>query len=137
MNRKDPTLQHKGRAHAELQNWLTTNTKLKTTSPSEASNGSDMQHRAEHPPAPKGDRVSKSRKRQHSSGEPLPGPHPHTIYRLSELLDTCTDAQYIEIIKCLPADWSTTNDRGIRVTKRQLEMAQWGAYKDEHIVLRF
>jgi hypothetical protein len=27
------------------------------------------------------------------------------------------------------------NDRGIRVTKRQLEMAHWGAYKDDHGVL--
>ena len=29
------------------------------------------------------------------------------------------------------------NDRGAKVTKRQLEMAQWGAYKDDHIVLKF
>jgi hypothetical protein len=71
-----------------------------------------------------------SRKRQHPSGGSLPGPHPHTISRLSELLETCTDAQYKDIIKRLPEDWSATNDKGITVTKRQLEMAQWGAYKD-------
>jgi len=29
------------------------------------------------------------------------------------------------------------NDRGTIVTKRQLEMAQWGAYKDDHSVLTF
>ena len=94
-NRKDPTLQHKGRAHAEFQNWLATITKIETTSPGEAGNGSDRQQRAEQPPSPKGDRVSKSRKRHHSCGEPLPGPPPHTISRSTELLDICTDAQYI------------------------------------------
>jgi hypothetical protein len=64
-------------------------------------------------------------------------PHPHTIARLSELLDTYTDKQYIEIIKNLPAGWSATNERDMPVTKRQLEMAQWEAYKDDHSVLTF
>jgi hypothetical protein len=56
---------------------------------------------------------------------------------MPELLDTCTDAQYIQIIKSLPTEWLATNDRGMTVTKRQLEMAQWEAYKDDHIVLTF
>jgi hypothetical protein len=57
---------------------------------------------------------------------------------LSELLDTCTDTQYKEIIKSLPAaGLSATNERGMTVTKRKLEMAQWKAYKDDHIVLTF
>ena len=50
-------------------------------------------------------------------------------------MDTCTDAEYIQIIKSLPTDLSATNDRGMTVTKRQLEMAQWEAYKDDHNVL--
>ncbi len=29
------------------------------------------------------------------------------------------------------------NDKGITETKRQLEMAQWEAYKDDHNVLTF
>ncbi len=29
------------------------------------------------------------------------------------------------------------NDRGTRVTKRHLEMAHWGTYNDDHIVLTF
>ena len=29
------------------------------------------------------------------------------------------------------------NERGTRVTKRQLEMAHWGSYKDDHSVLTF
>ena len=56
---------------------------------------------------------------------------------MTELLDTCTDAQYIQIIKSLPIDWSATNDIGMTVTKRQLQMAQWEAYKDDHNVLAF
>ena len=129
-NRKDPTLKHKGiTKHAELQRRLPASTKLKTTSPREAGHCSERQQHAEQPPAPLGDRVPRSRKRQHSSGEPLQAPHPHMISRFSELLGTCTDALYKENIKSPPAGWSTTNDRGITVTKRQLEMAQWEAYK--------
>ena len=56
---------------------------------------------------------------------------------MTELLDKCTDSQYIQIIKSLPTDWSATNDRGMTVTKRQLEMAQWEAYKGDHNVLTF
>ena len=29
------------------------------------------------------------------------------------------------------------NDRGTTLTKRQLDMARWGAYKDDHNVLTF
>ena len=63
--------------------------------------------------------------------------YPHTISGLTDLLATCTDEQYTQIIHQLPEGWSTTNDRGTRVTKRQLEMAHWGAYKDDHSVLTF
>ena len=52
-------------------------------------------------------------------------------------MNTCTDEQYAQIIHQIPYDWSTMNDRGTRVTKRQLEMAQWGAYTDDHNVLAF
>ena len=127
-NRKDPSSIHKGRANDKLRRMLpSTSTKLETPRPREACNGSDRQHHAEQSPAPKGNDVPMSRKRQHSSGEPLSGPHLHTIPRLSELLDTCTDAQYKDIIRRLPEGWSLTNDKGITVTKRQLEMAQWRA----------
>ena len=63
--------------------------------------------------------------------------YPHTITGLTDLLNTCTDEQYAQIIHQLLDDWSAMNDRGTRVTKRQLEMAHWGAYKDDHIVLTF
>ena len=78
-----------------------------------------------------------SHKRRHPSREPMLTPHRHTIARLSELLDICTDTQYIEIIKSLPVGWASANERGITLTKRQLEMAQWEAYKHDHNVLTF
>jgi hypothetical protein len=56
---------------------------------------------------------------------------------MSELLATCTDEQYNTVIHHLPKGWTATNERGNVVTKRQLEMAQWGFYKDDHIVLTF
>jgi hypothetical protein len=66
-NRKDPTLKHKGiTKHAKLQRRLPASTKLKTTSPIEASHNSERQQHAEQPLAPLGDRVPMSRKRQHS-----------------------------------------------------------------------
>jgi len=37
----------------------------------------------------------------------------------------------------LPEGWSVTNDKGSNVTKRQIEMAQWGVYKDDHSVVTF
>ena len=84
-----------GRMHDELHSRSLPGTKLATPCPIEAGNGSDRQHHTEQPLAPKGDRVSKSRKRQHSSAERLPGPHPHTISHLSELLSTCRDEQFV------------------------------------------
>jgi hypothetical protein len=63
--------------------------------------------------------------------------YPHTISGLTNLLATRTDEQYIEIVQQLPEGWSATNDRGTMVTKRQLETAHWGEYKDEHSVLTF
>jgi hypothetical protein len=65
------------------------------------------------------------------------GSYPHTISCLIDLLATCTDEQYAKIIQQLLEGWSAMNDRGTIVTKRQLEMAQWGAYKDDHSVLTF
>ena len=127
----------KGIMHDELHSRSPPSTKLATPSPKEAGNGSDRQHHEEQPLAPTGDRVSKSRKRPHFSVERLPSPHLHTISRLSELLPTCIDEQFLEIIRQLQAGWTTTNGRGNTVTKRQLEMAQWGAYKDDHNVLTF
>jgi hypothetical protein len=56
---------------------------------------------------------------------------------LSELLDTCTDEQFKQVIIKLPEGWTATNETGNVVTKRQLEMAQWGSYKDDHNVLAF
>jgi hypothetical protein len=91
-NRKDPTSKQKVRADDELQKRLPPSTKLATLSLKATGTGSDKHQHAEQSPALIGDRVSRTRKRQHSLGEPLPGPHPHTISRLSELLDTCTDA---------------------------------------------
>jgi len=102
-NRKEPASKHKGRAHAELHRRLPSITKLETSSPREVGSCSDRQHHAEQSTTPIGDRVSRGRKRQHSTGELLQGPHPHAIFRLSELLNTCTDAQYKEIIRRLPA----------------------------------
>ena len=69
--------------------------------------------------------------------ERLPGSHPHTISRVFELLSTCTDEQFVEIIRQLPVGWAATNERGNKVTKRQLEVAPWGAYKDNYNVLTF
>ena len=37
----------------------------------------------------------------------------------------------------MPEGWIATKVRGNIVTKRQLEIANWGAYKDGHIVLKF
>jgi hypothetical protein len=89
------------------------------------------------PPAPNtGGGLQKSRKhrapeeRAHSS-------YPKTIPGLTDLLATCTDEQYIQIIHQLPEGWSATNERGTRVTKRQSEIGHWGAYKDDHSVLTF
>ena len=37
----------------------------------------------------------------------------------------------------MPEGWIATYDRGNIVTKRQLEIAQCRAYKDDHTVLKF
>jgi hypothetical protein len=63
--------------------------------------------------------------------------HSHTISELTKLLNSCTDEQYAQVIRQLPENWSALNEKGTSVTKRQLEMAHWGAYKDDHSVLTF
>ena len=121
--RNYPSIPHKGiTRHIKLQKQLTTSAKQKSTSP--LGHSSERQHHARQPPAPLGESVPMSRKRRHPPGGLMMIPHPHTIARMSELLDTCTDKQYIEIIRNLPAGWSATNERSMTVTKRQLEMAQ-------------
>jgi hypothetical protein len=137
-SRTEPTILNIGIPRKSvLQRRLPTITTLKIASSEVTRRGSTMQQHVEQLPEQLPDRASKRRKRQRCSGEPSQPPHPHTISRLTELLGTCTDAQYIQIIKSLPTDWSATNDRGKTITKRQLEMAQWESYKDDHIVLTF
>ena len=116
---------------------LHTKIPLKIANTGATGRGSTLQQHADQLPAPLLDPGSMRRKRQRPQGEITQSPLPHTISRMNELLDTCTDAQYIQIIKSLPTEWSATNDRGMTVTKRQLEMAQWQSYKDDHNVLTF
>jgi len=111
---------------------------LATLMPSDVGSCLGNRHHTKRTPAPTTEGgFPKGLKRQCSPATRAPGSQPHTISRLSKLLATCTDEQYKEIIKHLPEGWSTMNDKGSNVTKRQLEMAQWGAYKDDHNVLTF
>ncbi len=58
-------------------------------------------------------------KRMCSPATRAPGSKPHTISRMSEVVATCTDEHYIEIIQLLTYGWMTaTNDRGSNVAKR-------------------
>jgi len=115
---KAPISKQKSRMQDDFHKSRTqSSTKLATPSPTEAGNGSDMQQHAEQSLAHIGDRVSMSRNRHHSLVERLPGSHPHTISRLSELLSTCTDEQFVEIIRQLSVGWTATNDRGNTVKK--------------------
>jgi hypothetical protein len=66
-----------------------------------------------------------------------PGPKSVSLSRLTGLLATCTDEQFTEIIHRLSTCWTALNDRGNTVTKRKLEIAQWGAYRDDHNALAF
>ena len=98
-------------------------TALNATPEGATDNRSKKQQLPKRTPAPKtGGGLQKSRKRR-ATEERARSSYPHTISGLAYLLATCTDEQYIPIIHQLPEGWSATNDRGIRVTKRQLEMA--------------
>jgi hypothetical protein len=97
----------------------------------EGGNSSKKQRKKRTPTQTTGGGVPRGLKRQCSPATRAPSSQPHTISRLSDLIAICTDLQYKEIIHHLPEGWTTKNDRGSIVTKRQLEMAQWGAYKDD------
>ena len=62
---------------------------------------------------------------------------PIRIPHLTEFLDTYTDEQYKAIINNMPDLWQDINEKGTLVTKRQLKMAAWGEYKDDHSALLF
>jgi hypothetical protein len=95
-----------------------------------------QQHPMRTPARNAGGRLMRSLKRR-AAATRAQSSYPHTISELADLLATGTDEQYTQIIHQLPEGWSTANDRGTRVTKRQLEMAHWGAYKDDHNALTF
>jgi hypothetical protein len=60
-----------------------------------------------------------------------------TTQHLTDLLDTRKDEQYAKFIHQLPEGWQEINDKRSTVAKRQLQMSQWGAYKDDHNTLLF
>jgi hypothetical protein len=71
---------------------------------------------------------------------PTPGLHgedPVRIPLLTGLIDTYTDEQFTTIIKTLPKGWQEVNEKSTIVKKRQLLMAAWGEYKDDHSALQF
>ena len=59
------------------------------------------------------------------------------ILHLTGLLDTYTNEQYKAVINNLPESWQYIDEKGTLVTKRQLTMAVWGEYKDDHSALLF
>jgi len=67
----------------------------------------------------------------------LHGMDPNMIPFLKGLIDTYTDEQFKAAIKKLPEAWQDLNEKGIIVTKRQLLIAAWGEYKDDHGTLQF
>ena len=132
--------------HPHLRKSMTDELQIEKKIPSTALNAtptakdsyhSNMHQRPKPTPAPKkGGGLQKSRKRRAAAAR-AHSSYPHTITGLADLLTTCTDEQYAQIIHQLLDDWSAMNDRGTRVTKRKLEMAHWEAYKDDHSVLTF
>jgi hypothetical protein len=62
---------------------------------------------------------------------------PNTIPTLKNLLDTYTGEQFKAVIMKQPKAWQEINEKGTIVTKRQLLMAVWGEYKDDHNALQF
>ena len=115
----------------------TLSTELKTSSLSAISSCSSKQQHSKRTHAPiTGGGFPKGLKCR-STATRVPGSCLHTISRLTKLLATCSDEQYIKVINQFQEGWSCMNDKGTKVTKRQIEMAQWGAYKDDHIVLTF
>jgi hypothetical protein len=75
---------------------------------------------------------SNKKKRYRTPPPQLLTPKATKIPIWKQLLDTCTDEQYKEIINQLPAAWQATNEKGDRVTKSQLQMIIWEEYKDDH-----
>ena len=67
----------------------------------------------------------------------LHGMDPNKIPFLKGLLDTYTDEQLKATIKKLQEAWKDLNEKGTVVTTRQLLMAAWGDYKDDHNALYF
>jgi len=88
----------------------------------------------QHPPTP---RTGGGSKRKRPSTPMAHGSQPTTISRRTDHRATCTDEEYTKVFHHLPEGWQATNYKGSTVTKRQLEMAQWGAYKDDHNALLF
>ncbi len=81
------------------------------------------------------DKTAKKRKRL-----PIPrllGVDSTRIPYMQGLMVTCTDEQYKANIKNLPESWQDVNEKGTEVTKRQLVMAAWGEYKNDHNALLF
>jgi len=111
---------------------------LATPIPSDEKGSSGRKYRQQRTPTiTTGGSVTRGLNRRCSSVSGAPGAQPLTISRLSDLLATCTYDKYTTIIHHMPEGWIAMNDRGNIVTKCQLEMAQWGAYKDDHNVLKF
>jgi hypothetical protein len=127
---KAPSLNHMHPHHCKAmpdelqQNTKTFCTELNTTSLSVIGRFSGKQQHSKRTQAPiTGGGFPKGLKRR-STVTRTPGSCPHTISRLTELLATYTNEQYTKIIEQLPEGRSAMNDRGTKVTKRQLEMAQ-------------
>ncbi len=71
---------------------------------------------------------------------PTPTLHDTDLIRiplLTGLLDTYTDEQYTSFRRNMPNAWQNVNEKGTVVKKRQLLMAAWGEYKDDHNALQF
>jgi hypothetical protein len=62
---------------------------------------------------------------------------PNTIPFLKNILDTYTDKQFKAVIKKLPEPWQEIDKKDTLVSKRQLQMAVWGEYKDDLNALQF
>jgi hypothetical protein len=91
------------------------------------------------PTSPTHDVVLETNKRKHRV---LPPPRLHDMDPirtpfLKGLLDTYTDEQYKATIQKLPEAWQDLKEKDTVVTKRQLLIAVWGEYKDDHNAVQF
>ena len=77
------------------------------------------------------------RKRKRLPTPWLLGTEPIRIPHVTGLMDTYTDDMYKVVIHNLPELWHDINEKGTLATKRQLTMAAWGEYKDDHNALLF